>query len=237
MSLALAGINTNKITQTILNKILIIDDESSFCEFLKENLKENGFKIDYIDKVDGILDELKRKLDYAVIIMDVKLKETNGLELIKEIKNFNPEVIFIVITGYPDLSSAIKAIREEVFNFLIKPFTLEEIEISIRNALEKYYLIKQNKILLENFKKANLKLEEMNKILNKEVINKEEELIKTKQALEERKTIEIDKGILMKRLNLSEDEAMKKLQKQSRITRTKMINLAHSIVETEKIFK
>lgn len=223
-------------------KTLIIDDEEAVCEFLADHLKKEGFQVDYFCRPDEVLERLKEKLNYSVLLIDLKLKDINGLELIKKIKEVNPEIIFIIITGYPDLSSAISAIKEEVFNFIIKPFSLEEVKISVRNAFEKYCLRKQNKMLLKslmlanrNLTKAQKKLEDVNVELNDEVVDKEQKLVETRQALEDRKTVEIAKGILMKKLNLSEDEAMETLQKESRKARCKLVKMAKAIINWKKI--
>lgn len=223
------------------SNVLIVDDEEVVCEFLTEQLKECGVSADYLCRMEDVLECARDRFDYTVVIIDLILKDGNGIELIRHLKKANQDIIFIIITGYPDIPSTISAIKEDVFDFITKPFNLEEIMISVRNAIERCRLIHENRQLLERLQHANyslmeskIRLEKTNETLNLNMVSKEKELVSANQALEDRKSVEIAKGILMKKLNLSEDDAMKKLQSYSRHYQCKIATFALSIIESER---
>ncbi|GEM_PF-3216095 len=223
------------------SKVLIVDDEEVVCEFLTEQLKECGVSADYLCRMEDVLQCARGRFDYTVVIIDLILKDGNGIELIRHLKRANQDIIFIIITGYPDIPSTISAIKEEVFDFITKPFNLEEIMISVRNAIERCRLIQENRQLFERLQHANcslmeakIRLEKTNETLNLRVVSREKELVSANQALEDRKSVEIAKGILMKKLNLSEDDAMKRLQSYSRRYQCKMAVFALSVIESER---
>jgi AmiR/NasT family two-component response regulator len=227
--------------ETDHSRVLIIDDEIDVCHFLKENLEEEELQIDYQCSAHEALALIESSQSYSLFLIDLKLGQANGLELIKRIKEIREGSIFIIMTAYPDLTSTLWAIKEDVFSFIIKPFSLEEVILAVRNGLEKFNLLKYNRILMEKLTQTNgelveatLNLEKANALLGTKVLDREEELVNAYHALEDRKAVEIAKGIVMKMYRMDEDEAMKRLQKLSRSRRCKLAELARSIIEAEK---
>ncbi len=137
--------------------ILVVDDESSPRELLRTALSEEGFQIktaksgeeacQYIDKKN--ID--KKKFD--LVLTDLKMPGLSGIHLLKKIKERSPETLVILITGFASLRSAIEAIREGAYDYLTKPFQLDELYIVVRNAVERIKLIRENNKLLDELKK------------------------------------------------------------------------------------
>lgn len=136
--------------------ILIIEDDITIRDNLKELLSEEG----YIVTGAGLAQTAREKLkthSYNVIMLDLKLPDTSGNELIKEIKQNYTAIPIIVFTGYASLESAIFAMNEGAFSYLQKPLNVDELKITLKKALHMQQLAKNNLELLERLKQLSLK--------------------------------------------------------------------------------
>lgn len=142
-----------------LPKILYIDDErenlvgfeicfgKNYCVYTAEDTK-TGY-------------ELLKSIEFSVVMVDYKMPLEDGITFIERIKNEFRNVVFIVITGYADLETVIKAINMNCFHsFVQKPWNTGELKISLNNAVEIYESKKENRILLEKLVLKNKQLEE-----------------------------------------------------------------------------
>jgi len=144
-------------------KILIVDDEEHILSSLKRLFRKENYRI--LTAKSGeeglrILDEQEVDL----IISDLKMPTMNGVEFLTRAKEKNPDALRIMLTGHADLKSVIDAIdRGEVYRFLLKPWDDDELRMTIRQALDYYYLQKDNKLLVRTVKKQNEILKELEK--------------------------------------------------------------------------
>ncbi len=124
--------------------ILIVDDEKSIRSVLKNHLETSGYDVFTAERLKNIY----KFRDMDIVLLDVRLPDANGIESIKKIKNVFPHCEVIVITAYEkDAQSAVKAIKNGAFDYLVKPFKLSELSLAIENALEKVELKKENEEL------------------------------------------------------------------------------------------
>ena len=133
-------------------RILIVDDNREIRGILSEYLKEEGYSTD--GAADG-KEALTKHSDtpYDLIITDLNMPEMTGIELIREIvKKGRDTVEFIIITGYASLDTAIEAVKAGAFDYLVKPFRIEELKVVIKNAQDKIMLTKANRQLFEKLK-------------------------------------------------------------------------------------
>lgn len=143
-----------------MERILIVEDEASIRRALVIGLASKDFEVDAVgDGSEGIL-QASRK-GYHVLISDLCLPDMDGLELIRNIKGNNPEIIPIVITGKGSMESSLKAIRLGVSDYLEKPFCMESVKNSIARGIEKRTSKRktiQRKVqqMLENYKNTQL---------------------------------------------------------------------------------
>ncbi len=122
----------------VKSKILIIDDDVDICTLLKRFLERKGYVVLVAFKgQDGVDSALKNDVD--IVLTDFRLPDKDGLEIIKEIKNKKHHVPIIVITGYSDVSQAVKSIRLGAYEYVTKPIYPEEILLKIEQALQKKY--------------------------------------------------------------------------------------------------
>ena len=116
--------------------VLIVDDDPDVLEMLKQLLE----KLEYTPFVasngeQGLKIIDKNKID--VVVSDLVMPEMNGMELLKRVKSRKGDIPFVMITGYPTIETAVEAIKKGAYDYLTKPFQVEDVEIKINRALEK----------------------------------------------------------------------------------------------------
>ncbi len=138
--------------------ILVVDDEKDVRETICELLKEEKYRP--LGAKDGLEAERRIKkntIDLAMI--DLKLPKMDGMELIRRFRESNSDTPIVIITGYPTLKSSVEALRLKVYDYIIKPFTIEEVKLVVNRALEKRRLAKINGMLIQQLEKAKRGLE------------------------------------------------------------------------------
>ena len=141
-----------QLTQT---RILVVDDESSMCEFLRIMLSKEGYSVTAQKSAHQALAELKAsskesQAPFNLVITDLMMPEMSGLELIKASQKISPSLDYIVITAFGSIDTAVEALKHGACDYITKPFKVEEIKIAIKNAVAHKDLKKQNQILKEN---------------------------------------------------------------------------------------
>jgi len=116
------------------NHILIVDDEKSMRDFLKEYLNEYGYEVTCAANGQEAL-QIYQQGHFDVILSDLLMKPMDGLELLNNIKEINPNAIFIIITGYPSIKTSIEVIKKGAKDYITKPFNIDEIKVKIERAL------------------------------------------------------------------------------------------------------
>ena len=119
------------------HKLLITDDEQSVRIFLKDLFLEEGF--DVCEAKDGkeTLEAVRNEAP-QIIILDLKLPDMNGLDILQTIRDKNPETAVIVVTGYPTVEWAVKVLKMGAYDFIPKPFTPNMLRTVVTKALEKH---------------------------------------------------------------------------------------------------
>jgi two-component system response regulator PilR (NtrC family) len=115
--------------------ILVVDDESSMREFLEIMLNKEGYQVATAAGGGEAIDLLK-KSDFDLVITDIRMKEIDGLEVLKKCKELHPNTIVILISAYASTSTAVEAMKWGAYDYLPKPFKVSEIKDVIRDALE-----------------------------------------------------------------------------------------------------
>lgn len=117
------------------NKILIVDDDKSVRGFLELFLKTKGHTnvITAENGEDAV--KMVEKEDIKLILLDVMLPGINGIEVLRKVKSINKDINVIMITGYPDESKAKEAVKEGVYDYIIKPFDLFYLELILLTKL------------------------------------------------------------------------------------------------------
>lgn len=127
-------------------RILVIDNEPVVCRNCFKILTEFGYEVEILQSSRAGLERVKEDL-VDIVIVDLKMPGLDGLELLRLIKEINPEIIVIMITGYSTIESAVEAIKLEAFDYIPKPFTPDELSIRLKKVLEKRNLVQENRYL------------------------------------------------------------------------------------------
>ncbi|RKY83260.1 hypothetical protein DRQ09_10325, partial [candidate division KSB1 bacterium] len=135
-----------------MDNILIIDDEPKIVKILKNLFEVEGFNV--ITAEDGI-SGLKyfRENDIDVIVSDLKMPELSGMELLKKVREESEETQVVMITAYGDVPDAVKAMKLGAYDFIQKPFQMDNLLLIVKNALKVSKLARENKILKNELKR------------------------------------------------------------------------------------
>lgn len=134
-------------------KILITDDDGDLRELLTEAVKNWGYTVSVAKDGEEALRKLRMER-YDMVITDLMMPVMNGLLLLQKIKELDREILVIIITGYATIETAVKAIESGAYDYIAKPFRLDELMIVIKNACERLRLTSQNKTLLDELRTA-----------------------------------------------------------------------------------
>ena len=121
-------------------RILVVDDDAGVREALSEFLLSLGYVVVAVENGEEALAEYE-KGDFDVVMADLIMPNMDGMELLRRIRDIkNNEVIFLMITGHPSISTAVEAINRGADDYITKPFHLEDVKLRISKALEKQSL-------------------------------------------------------------------------------------------------
>jgi two-component system response regulator PilR (NtrC family) len=124
-------------------KILVVDDEKSMCEFLEIMLKKDGYDVTSTTNGEKALELIDNNL-YSMVLTDVKMPGVNGFEVLRKTKEVSPDTVVIMITAYGSPEGAVTAIKEGAYDYITKPFRVEEVKLTIKKSLERSNLIREN---------------------------------------------------------------------------------------------
>ena len=123
-------------------RILVVDDEEPVCKTVANALRTDKHTVDTaLSAEDALL--RAEAFRYDVVITDLMMPGLSGMDLLKIASERMPETKVIMITGFPSVKSAVEAMRLGAFDFIPKPFTLEELKVIIDRAIEQHYLFSQ----------------------------------------------------------------------------------------------
>ena len=125
-------------------KILIVDDEETIRKVLKQTLSGKGYECQESGSANQALDEL-RSNTVELVILDIKMPGKSGVQLLPEIRASYPDTMVIMATAITDTSTAIHCMRLGAYDYITKPFNLDEIVLSVERALEKRRLELENR--------------------------------------------------------------------------------------------
>ena len=152
-----------------MNKITIIDDDESICKTLELHLKRNGYDVSFAHTGgEGI--KMVSENEPQIVILDIRLPDTDGIEVLRQLKSIDNNKYIIMITAFQDMETTIKAMQEGAFEYIHKPISIDELDRAVDNA------VRSLKILTGE-REETIKIPKMNvgegKIIGKSKIMKE----------------------------------------------------------------
>ena len=130
-----------------MSHVLVVDDEQSLVEFLTLLLEEEGHEVSTASSTREAREALAREDSFDLVLCDIYMPDGNGMELLQAIKEERPEASVIMMTAYTSTKSAIEAMRLGAYDYLSKPFDVDEVKVLVQKALEKTRLVSENTYL------------------------------------------------------------------------------------------
>jgi len=124
-------------------RILVVDDEESIREFLEIMLKREGYGVQCA-KNGAEAFKLMEKETFDMCITDIQMPKVSGMEILAKAQEINPQMLVIIITAFGSTESAVEAMKLGAFDYIPKPFKIDEIKIVLKKAFERRSLVKEN---------------------------------------------------------------------------------------------
>jgi DNA-binding NtrC family response regulator len=139
--------------------ILAVDDDNVACDLLREVLEQEGYQVSTATSGQAAID-LAREVPFDLAIIDIRMPDVSGIEVLKALKRANPQMPVLMTTAYSSMNTAIEAIREGAYDYLSKPCKMEELTLTVERALEQSKLLRENQYfrqeLREKYKFENI---------------------------------------------------------------------------------
>jgi DNA-binding NtrC family response regulator len=129
-----------------MSRILIADDNNDMCEVLSKSLTKRGYSVATSPDGAEALERVKAET-FEVVLADLRMPVLDGMGLLKKVKEVSPATIVIMITAYGTVEDAVEAMRHGAFDYVLKPFSTDEIEVKIVKALEHKRLDEERRLL------------------------------------------------------------------------------------------
>ena len=136
-------------------KILVVDDEKSMREILEIFLQNEEYSVSTANNGESAVEAIKNDI-FDLVISDMKMPKMGGLELLKNIKEIAPDTVVVIVTAFGTTESAVEAMKHGAYDYIQKPFQMDNIRLVIKNALEKQKLRKDVSLLKEQLKAPSL---------------------------------------------------------------------------------
>jgi len=131
------------------NKILIVDDEKLMRMSLEDKLTKEGYAVtSFSNALEGI--KTLQSTNFDAVITDLRLPKVDGMDFLREIKKASPDTVVVIMTAYGSIENAVTAMKEGAYDYVTKPFPLEELIIKLQKALKHKDMIAENIMLKQS---------------------------------------------------------------------------------------
>lgn len=152
--------------------VLLVDDDPLILDLLSEIASRMGVEMVQASNIADARAAVARHPNLGVVLCDQLLPDGRGLDFFRELKTSNPQLVRLLITGFPETKLALAAINDgEIFRFVTKPASVESIKLAINEALERYHLVRENQRLQAALIVGNEELQKANTALHQSLSN------------------------------------------------------------------
>jgi CheY-like chemotaxis protein len=138
-------------------RALVADDDEIFLEILAETVEDAGATVELASDGMAALEQLSAG-DFDILISDLNMPRMDGLTLLRQVRTLYPHILNILITGFGSLESAIQALRLGAYDYIQKPFMVEQVGVTIRNAVDRVKAYKERAGLLLEIENLHRKI-------------------------------------------------------------------------------
>lgn len=150
------------------DRVLIVDDEESVAITMQAILEMDGHEVLTAPSVGEAIARV-REAEFDLVLSDLRLDDGDGLQIIAETRRRSPETVCIILTGYASLDSAVKALREGAYDYLVKPCDVEELRLTVNRGLERRRLGQQLRERVRQLEEANATINTLNTDLQRRI--------------------------------------------------------------------
>ena len=118
-------------------EILVVDDDADNCALIVDILQDDGYQVQACLSGDSAIEALKRQ-PFRLVLSDIKMPRVTGIDLLLYVRRMELDTEVILMTAYASLQTAIQAVRGEAFDYLVKPFSLNDLRRRVREALDRH---------------------------------------------------------------------------------------------------
>ena len=136
-------------------RILIVDDEAVVRDSLGDWFRDEGYDVDTAESAKVALEKIAHA-NWDIFLLDIRMPGIDGLELQRKLKEAQPDATFIIMTAYASVESAVEAMKQGAYDYIIKPFNPDDLEHTIQKAIERKQLVSENKQLRTKIDELNL---------------------------------------------------------------------------------
>lgn len=165
--------------------LLLVDDEAPITKALQRTFRKDGYTIYTASSGEEGMNRLQEaEKPFSLIISDQKMPGMSGAQFLEKAKKIFPHAIRILLTGYADMNAIVDAVNKgEIHRYMTKPWNDEDLLLQVRQCLEQYELVVENRRLLALTGRQNRKLRELTKNLEKKVAERAREIIEKNEEL------------------------------------------------------
>ncbi len=127
-----------------IEKILVVDDDDLSRGYLSEALKRNGYSVDNASDGQEAVD-LTDKQNYDMLFLDMRMPRMGGMKVLERVKKTSKDTTIVIMTAYGSIESAVEAMQKGAYDYIIKPFSVDNIELLLKRVQERQKLIDENK--------------------------------------------------------------------------------------------
>lgn len=166
-------------------QVLLVDDEPNVLQSLRRLLRREPIELVTVTSPAEALARVQAE-PFAVVISDQRMPEMEGTELLERVQAASPDTVRIILTGHAEMEAALDAInRGAVYRFLCKPWDDEELQQTLRHAVERYELVEENQRLHRLTEAQNAKLQSWNSTLIQKVFERTREIVASNRELDQ----------------------------------------------------
>src|SRR5512136_2769235 len=134
-------------------KILVVDDEQGLCAGVQEALRREGYVVDAMTDASAALKLTEQRL-YNLVISDIKMPGLSGLELLTRVRAHSRDTLFILMTAFGTVESAVEAMKQGAYDYLPKPIDMKRLRALVQKALEFQAVVAENNELRQRLRRS-----------------------------------------------------------------------------------
>jgi len=127
-------------------RILVVDDEEIVCDMLFDALSQAGYTVKTAKDGSDAIAQIENE-PFEIVITDLKMPGMSGMELLQRVQKINPDICVLIITAYSTIESAVGAMKQGAYDYICKPFELEEMKVVVEKAVERQRLLHESRMV------------------------------------------------------------------------------------------